>query len=74
MVNISPDALWSDQRGWIYKVQVAIDSADFAQGVSDVTVGIGMEGTVEVKVADRAIIDFFLEPVADHFDGSLKVR
>lgn len=74
VVNISPDALWSDQRGWIYKVQVAIDSADFAQGISDATVGIGMEGTVEVKVADRAIIDFFLEPVADHFDGSLKVR
>ncbi|MCM1113679.1 MAG: HlyD family efflux transporter periplasmic adaptor subunit [Muribaculum sp.] len=74
VVNISPDALWSDQKGWVYKVQVAIDSADFAQGASDASVGIGMEGTVEVKVADRAIIDFFLEPVADHFDGSLKVR
>lgn len=74
VVNISPDAVWSDQRGWVYKVHVAIDSTNLGKQSEEAAVGIGMEGTVEVKVADRAIIDFFLEPVVDHFDGSLKVR
>lgn len=74
VVSISPDASWSDQRGWVYKVKVAIDSADFGGEDPNVAVGIGMEGTVEVKVAKRAVIRFFLEPLVDHFDGSLKVR
>lgn len=74
VVNISPDAVWSDQKGWVYKVHVAIDSMDLRKQDMEATVGIGMEGTVEVKVADRAIIEFFLEPVVEHFDGSLKVR
>ncbi len=74
VVNISPDAVWSDQKGWIYKAHVAIDSASLGRQGGEAAVGIGMEGTVEVKVTDRAIIEFFLEPLVDHFDGSLKVR
>lgn len=74
VVNISPDAVWNDQKGWVYKVHVAIDSTDLRKQDTEAAVGIGMEGTVEVKVADRAIIEFFLEPVVEHFDGSLKVR
>ena len=35
---------------------------------------VGMEGTAEVKVDERRILDFFLEPLVEHFDGSLKVR
>lgn len=74
VVSISPDALWNDSKGWVYPVKIAIDSEDFGRTHPDATVGIGMEGTVEVKVADRAIITFFLEPLTEHFDGSLKVR
>ncbi|MDE7251320.1 MAG: HlyD family efflux transporter periplasmic adaptor subunit [Acetatifactor sp.] len=74
VVSISPDALWNDQKGWVYPVKVAIDSESFRQTHTDVAIGIGMEGTMEVKVSDRAIISFFLEPIVEHFDGSLKVR
>lgn len=74
VVNISPDAMWDEQKGWIYLVKIAIDGDSFGYGNTDAAVGIGMEGTVEIKVADRPIIDFFLEPVVDHFDGSLKVK
>lgn len=74
VVSISPDALWNDQKGWVYPVKVAIDSESFRRTRTDVAIGIGMEGTMEVKVSDRAIISFFLEPIVEHFDGSLKVR
>lgn len=74
VVSISPDALWNDQKGWVYPVKVAIDSESFRKTHTDVAIGIGMEGTMEVKVSDRAIISFFLEPIVEHFDGSLKVR
>lgn len=74
VVNISPDALWDEQKGWVYMVKVAIDSENFGRAFPEATVGIGMEGTMEVKVADRAVIEFFLEPVVEYFDSSLKVR
>ncbi|MCM1090891.1 MAG: HlyD family efflux transporter periplasmic adaptor subunit [Butyrivibrio sp.] len=74
VVSISPDALWSDQKGWVYPVKVAIDSESFRRVNTDAAIGIGMEGTMEVKVSDRAIISFFMEPIVEHFDGSLKVR
>ena len=74
VVNVSPDALWNDQKGWVYVVKIAIDSQEFSGKNHGAQPGIGMEGTAEVKVTDRRIIDFFLEPVTEHFDGSLKIR
>lgn len=74
IVSISPDAIWDEQKGWVYKGKVSIDSEKFQQRNSDVEVAVGMEGTAEVKVDERRILDFFLEPLVEHFDGSLKVR
>ena len=35
---------------------------------------IGMEGTAEVKVDERRILEFFLAPLVEYFDGSLKIK
>lgn len=34
----------------------------------------GMSGTAEIKLEDRQIIEFFLEPIFEYFDNSLKLR
>jgi len=74
VVAISPDAIFDERKGWIYKVKLSINDEKFKEKASEYDVAIGMEGTAEIKVSDRRIIDFFLEPLADHFDGSLKIR
>lgn len=74
VVYISPDAVWSDYYGWVYKAKIAIDEEKFRQANPGVEIGIGMECTAEVKVGERRIIDFFLEPLLEHFDGSLKIK
>ena len=74
IVSVSPDAIWNEQKGWVYKAKVSVDSEKFQQANSDIEVAVGMEGTVEVKVKERRIVEFFLEPLVEHFDGSLKVR
>lgn len=71
---ISPDAVWSDNQGWVYKAKIAIDEEKFKLKNPEVQIGVGMECTAEVKVGKRRIIDFFLEPLVEHFDGSLKVK
>ncbi len=74
VVYISPDAVWSDTYGWIYKAKIAIDEGKFKQENPNVEIGVGMVCTAEVKVGERRIIDFFLEPLVEHFDGSLKIK
>ena len=74
IVSVSPDAIWNEQKGWVYKAKVSVDSEKFQQANSDIEVAVGMEGTAEVKVKERRIVEFFLEPLVEHFDGSLKVR
>lgn len=74
MVSISPDAIWDEQKGWIYKGKVNINLEKFQKRNAGVEVAVGMEGTAEIKVDERMILDFFLEPLVEHFDGSLKVK
>ncbi len=74
IVAISPDAELDQQKGWVYKAKIAIDEDDFKERNPEMEIGIGMECTAEVKIGERKIIDFFLEPIVEHFDGSLKVQ
>ncbi len=74
VVYISPDAVWSDVYGWVYKAKININEEEYKQNNPDIEVGVGMECTAEVKVGERRIIDFFLEPLVEHFDGSLKIK
>lgn len=74
IVSVSPDAILDERRGWVYKVKIAIDDTAFTNRNPEIKIGVGMECTAEIKIGERKIIDFFLEPVTEHFDGSLKVR
>lgn len=74
ILTISPDAILDQSKGWIYKAKVEIDDSDFVSRNSGVEIGAGMECTAEVVIGERTIIEFFLEPIVEHFDGSLKVR
>ena len=40
----------------------------------EVPISSGMSGTAEIKLEERRVIEFFLEPVFEYFDNSLKVR
>lgn len=74
VVSISPDAILDKEKGWVYIAKVEICDAKFKENNSDVEIGVGMECITEVKVGERRIVDFFLEPLVKHLDGSLKVR
>ena len=58
----------------IYKIKIVIDSEAFLEKNPSVALKTGMEGTVEIKIGSRRVIDFFLEPLTKQFDESLTVR
>lgn len=74
VIAISPDAIFDEHRGWVYQAKVEIDDKAFREKNPEIELGIGMECITEVKIGERRIIEFFLEPIVEHFDGSLKVR
>ncbi len=69
VIYISPDAIENEKYEKIYKVQVLLENDNESLDVSQ-----GMECSVEIKTDRRRIIEFFLEPLTDALDNSLKER
>lgn len=69
VIYISPDAIENEKLEKIYKVQILLgndtDKPELTQG---------MECSVEIKTGRRHIIEFFLEPLTEALDNSMKER
>ncbi len=74
VIYISPDTFQHEQLGDIYTVQIELSKDVMNKRYQAVNWQSGVEGTAEIRVGERRIIDFFIEPVNDHFDGSLNTR
>lgn len=68
VIYISPDAIENEKLEKIYKVNVLLDE-DRVMEISQ-----GMQCSVEIKTDCRHIIEFFLEPLTEALDNSLKER
>ncbi len=74
IIYVSPSAVEDERKGLVYKIKVSVDRNSFNINGSDVPISSGMSGTAEIKLEERKIIEFFLEPIFEYFDDSLKVR
>lgn len=74
IIYVSPSAVEDERKGLVYKIKVAIDKTSFNVNGTEVPISSGMSGTAEIKLEERRIIEFFLEPMFEYFDESLKVR
>ncbi|MBQ8780701.1 MAG: HlyD family efflux transporter periplasmic adaptor subunit [Oscillospiraceae bacterium] len=71
---VSPSAVEDEKRGLIYKIKAETERTEFLINGENVSVSSGMSGTAEIKLEKRKVIEFFLEPIFEYFDDSLKVR
>jgi hemolysin D len=71
---ISPAATEDERLGLIYKVKITIDRDYFNVDGKQIPISAGMSGTAEIVIDKRPVIEFFLEPIAEYFDNSLKLR
>ena len=70
VVYTSPDAIENEKFEKIYKVSVLIDEDSH----NKLELTQGMECSVEIKTDRKRIIAFFLEPLTEALDNSLKER
>lgn len=71
--SISPDAIVNDKLGLIYRIRVKLDSLKTSKNI-ELKMIPGMNSVVEITTGNRRAIEFLLDPLILHVDGSLEVR
>lgn len=74
VVTVSNDAVNDEKRGLIFPARVALDRSTIQVENKTVNLSPGMAVTVEVKTAQRRIIEYFLSPLLQYKDESLRER
>ncbi len=71
--TISPDAVTDEKKGLVYKAKIKL-TGDTSSKQTQLNLLPGMSVSAEITTGKRRIIEFFLDPLMTHMDGSLKVR
>ncbi len=71
---ISPDAFEDEKIGLIYKIKIEPEREYIMANGKKVNLTAGMSLNAEIKTGKRRIIEFFLSPVMQSLDESLKLR
>jgi len=74
VVSISNDAIEDEKRGRVYSSRIRLNSNSLLVRGQRVALTPGMSVTAEVKTNYRRVIDFFLSPLQQHINESLRER
>ena len=74
VMQVSNDAIQDDQKGLVYSSRVRLDKSNVLVEDKLVNLGPGMAVTVEIKTGKRRVIEFFLTPLMQHANESLRER
>ena len=72
--HVSDDAMKDEKMGLVFPIRVKLDKASIRVENKSVNLSPGMAVTVEVKTAQRRIIEYFLSPLLQYRDESLRER
>lgn len=74
IIHVSHDAVNDEKRGLIFPARVKLARATIRVENKTVNLSPGMAVTVEVKTAKRRVIEYFLSPLLQYKDESLRER
>lgn len=74
VTHVSNDAVSDEKRGLIFPARVNLERATIQVENKTVNLSPGMAVTVEVKTAQRRVIEYFLSPLLQYKDESLRER
>ena len=63
VVNLSADAVANESLGLVYTMQASMKRSSISVNQKEVPLSPGMTATAEIKIGDRAAIEFFLAPL-----------
>jgi len=74
VTHVSNDAVNDEKRGLIFPARINLQRATIQVENKTVNLSPGMAVTVEVKTAQRRVIEYFLSPLMQYKDESLRER
>ncbi|MDK9705185.1 MAG: HlyD family type I secretion periplasmic adaptor subunit [Sulfuritalea sp.] len=74
LVHVSRDAINDEKRGPIYSTRARLQRATMQVEDKTVNLSAGMAVTVEIKTGKRRVIEYFLSPLLQHGNESLRER
>ena len=74
VTHVSNDAINDEKKGLIYSARVKLERATMQIEEKLVNLSPGMAVTVEVKTGKRRVIEYFLSPLLQYKDESLRER
>lgn len=74
VVDISPDAVEDKEKGRVYRVLLSLDKSSFLVNDRYAAVSPGMTATGEIKIRQKRIIEFFLDPFRQYQSEALRER
>ena len=74
VTTVSNDAVSDEKKGLIYHARVLLDRTKINVDGKQVNLSPGMAVTVEVKTGQRRVIEYFLSPLMEYADESLRER
>ena len=70
---ISADSFSDDKMGEVYIVKVSLPESERNKIFKAAETVAGLQGTAEIKTGERRIIEFFIQPLWEHAEGSLNI-
>lgn len=74
VATVSHDAIQDEKRGLLYAARVVLDKTTMPIDGTDVNLSPGMAVTVEVKIGQRRVVEYFLAPLIQRSSESLRER
>ncbi|AIF49857.1 HlyD family type I secretion periplasmic adaptor subunit [Pelosinus sp. UFO1] len=74
VVDVSPDAVEDKDKGRVYRVMLNLDKNNVLVGDKEVFLGPGMTASAEIKIRQKRIIEFFLDPFRRYQSEALRER
>lgn len=74
VVEISPDAIEDKEKGRVYRVALKLDKDNVLVNDKEVYLAPGMTVSAEIKIKQKRIIEFFLDPFRQYQSEALRER
>ena len=74
VIEISPDAIEDKEKGRVYRVVLKLDKDKVLVNDKEVYLAPGMTASAEIKIKQKRIIEFFLDPFRQYQSEALRER
>lgn len=72
--EVSPDAVEDKEKGRVYRVLLTLDKDNVLVGDSLVNLTVGMTATADIKIREKRVIEYFLDPFRKYQNEALRER